>query len=238
MANDPSILIVDDEIQMRRLLKSTLEKEGYKITLAENGDDAVRISESSRFDLMILDLGLPDMDGVAVLKKLRTWVRYPIIILSARTDEQDIITALDEGANDYLTKPFRGGELIARVRTALRTYNSALQKSPVFSFGSLVVDLERYTVSKNDLPVKLTPTEFSLLSLFIRNAGKVLTHNFILQQVWGPKFEGESQYTRVYLGQLRKKLEDDPNNPTLFLTESGIGYRLNVDNGETDDRIE
>jgi two-component system KDP operon response regulator KdpE len=149
--------------------------------------------------------------------------------LSARTDDPDIISALDAGANDYLTKPFRSGELIARVRSALRIFNSALQKGDKFFFDAITVDLDGHTVSKNNEPIKLTPTEFSLLALFIRNAGKVLTHNYILQQVWGPKFEGESQYTRVYVGQLRKKLEDDPNAPKYFITESGIGYRLSVE---------
>ncbi len=224
-----SILIIDDEAQMRRLLRTTLENDGYKVTLAENGSEAIRMSESIRFDLTILDLGLPDIDGIEVLKKLRTWIQYPIIILSARTDEQDIIAALDAGANDYLTKPFRGGELIARIRTALRIFNSASLKQATFSFGGIIVNLDRHTVTRNDEPIKLTPTEFSLLSLFIRNEGKVLTHNYILQQVWGPKFEGESQYTRVYVGQLRKKLENDPNNPKYFITESGIGYRLSID---------
>ncbi|MHB1048757.1 MAG: response regulator [Bacteroidota bacterium] len=224
-----SILIIDDEAQMRRLLRTTLENDGYKVTLAENGSEAIRMSESIRFDLTILDLGLPDIDGIEVLKKLRTWIRYPIIILSARTDEQDIIAALDAGANDYLTKPFRGGELIARVRSALRIFNSASLKQATFTFGPVIVDLDGHSVTRDGLAVKLTPTEFSLLSLFIRNEGKVLTHNYILQQVWGPKFEGESQYTRVYVGQLRKKLEYDPNNPKFFITESGIGYRLSID---------
>jgi two-component system KDP operon response regulator KdpE len=229
MSSAVSILIVDDEAQMRRLLRTSLENEGFKITLAENGTEAIRLAESTRFDLIILDLGLPDIDGIEVLKKFRTWIKYPIIILSARTDESDIISALNVGANDYLTKPFRSGELTARVRSALRIYNSALQKDDKFSFDAIVVDLDGHTVVKNNEPIKLTPTEFSLLALFIRNAGKVLTHNYILQQVWGPKFEGESQYTRVYVGQLRKKLEDDPNAPKYFITESGIGYRLSVE---------
>lgn len=214
---------------MRRLLRNTLENEGYKVTLAENGTEGIRISESSRFDLTVLDLGLPDMDGIDVLKKLRTWVRYPVIILSARSDEKDIISALDAGANDYLAKPFRSGELIARVRTALRIFNAADRRSPKFSFGTVMVDLDAHTVTKDHEPVKLTPTEFSLLALFVRNAGKVLTHAYLLQQVWGPKYDGESQYTRVYIGQLRKKLENDPNDPKYFITESGIGYRLSAD---------
>lgn len=229
-----SILVIDDEAQMRRLLRTSLEKEGYVVTVAENGLDAVRLAESQRFDLIILDLGLPDIDGIEVLKKLRVWVRYPIIILSARSDERDIIASLDAGANDYLTKPFRGGELIARVRSALRIYNIGTGSNTIFSFKSLVVDPDKHTVTKNGAPQKLTPTEFSLLVLFIRNAGRVLTHNYILQQVWGPKFEGESQYTRVYVGQLRKKLETDPENPELFITESGIGYRFAVEDNSRD----
>lgn len=229
-----AILVVDDEAQMRRLLRTSLENEGYAVTVAENGVDAVRQAESHRFDLIILDLGLPDIDGIEVLKKLRAWARYPIVILSARSDERDIIASLDAGANDYLTKPFRGGELIARVRSALRIYNIGAGNNTIFSFKSLVVDPDKYTVTKNGAPVKLTPTEFSLVVLFIRNAGRVLTHNYILQQVWGPKFEGESQYTRVYVGQLRKKLETDPENPELFITESGIGYRFAVEDSSRD----
>lgn len=223
------ILVVDDEVQMRRLLRSTLESAGYKITLVENGKEAVHTASTKRFDVMLLDLGLPDGDGIEVLKKIREWATYPIIVLSVRSTEQDIITALDVGANDYLTKPFRTGELLARIRGALRVHHSAAAGDPVFSFGSIFVDLEAHSVKRNNELVKLTPTEFALLTLFIRNAGKVLTHNYILQQIWGPKSEGESQYTRVYVGQLRKKLEDDPNNPAYFITESGIGYRLHVE---------
>lgn len=223
------ILIVDDEIQMRRLLRSALEIEGYRVTMAENGAGAIHEAETHPADLIILDLGLPDMDGGDVLKRLRSWTRVPVIILSARSDERDIVSALDSGANDYLTKPFRTGELIARIRTALRLFNVSPRKEPVVTAGPLSIDLEHHTVIKKGEPVKLTPTEFSLLSLFIRNAGKVLTHSYILRQVWGPKFEGESQYTRVYVGQLRKKLEEDPNNPVYFVTESGIGYRCTIE---------
>ncbi len=219
------ILVVDDEAQMRRLLRTTLENEGYKVVLAENGSEAVRSAETHPSDLIILDLGLPDMDGIEVLKNVRRWAKYPIIILSARKDELDIISALDSGANDYLTKPFRTGELVARVRVALRVYNAAAARGPVVTLGGLTVDLDAHTVTKQGEPVRLTPTEFSLLSLFMRNIGRVLTHAYILEQVWGPKYAEESQYTRVYVGQLRKKLEDDPNAPQLFITESGIGYR-------------
>jgi two-component system, OmpR family, KDP operon response regulator KdpE len=223
------ILIVDDEVQMRRLLRTTLESAGYKTTLVENGKDAIQSASTHRFDAMILDLGLPDGDGIEVLKKIREWASYPILILSARSSEQDIITALDGGANDYLAKPFRSGELLARIRGALRIHNSSAVSGSVFIIGDISVDLEAHMVKKNNEAIKFTPTEFALLSLFVRNAGKVLTHNYLLQQVWGPKFEGESQYTRVYVGQLRKKLEDDPNVPKYLITESGIGYRLAVE---------
>jgi two-component system, OmpR family, KDP operon response regulator KdpE len=220
------ILVVDDEIQMRRLLRSTLETAGYAVTLAETGKDGLRIASAERFDGIILDLGLPDAEGIDVLKKLRTWAQYPILILSVRASEQDIVAALDAGANDYLTKPFRTEELLARLRSAFRLFNTTSSRDTAFTIGAITVDLEAHIVRKDAEIVKLTPTEFSLLALFVRNAGKVLTHNYILQQVWGPKFEEESQYSRVYVGQLRKKLEDDPNRPRLFLTESGIGYRF------------
>lgn len=228
MTPNAPILIIDDEVQMRRLLRSALEGEGYRVLLAENGEEGLRQAESARAELVILDLGLPDIDGHEVLRRLRTWAAYPVIILSARTGEQDIVAALDAGANDYLVKPFRTGELIARVRSALRIFHAASRASSVASFGGVRVDLDAHTVTKGDQPVKLTPTEFALLSLFVRNEGKVLTHAYILQQVWGPKFEGESQYTRVYVGQLRKKLEEDPNEPKFIVTESGIGYRFSA----------
>jgi two-component system KDP operon response regulator KdpE len=220
------ILIIDDEIQMRRLLKTTLESAGYSVTLAESAAEGIRRAEGRRFDAVILDLGLPDADGIDVLKKFRSWAEYPIIILSARTSEEDIVAGLDAGANDYLTKPFRTNELLARLRTALRLFQSARSPRTVVDFDDLSIDLDNRVVKKRDETVKLTPTEFALLALFVRNAGRVLTHNYILQQVWGPKYEGESQYSRVYVGQLRKKLERDPDKPALFITESGIGYRF------------
>jgi two-component system KDP operon response regulator KdpE len=226
MSASADILVIDDEIQMRRLLRSTLESAGYAVTLAETGKDGLRLATSERFDGIILDLGLPDGDGIDVLKQLRQWAQYPIIILSVRASEQDIVAALDAGANDYLTKPFRTEELLARLRSAFRFFNSTSSRETVFTAASITIDLEAHVVRRSGEIIKLTPTEFSLLALFVRNAGKVLTHNYILQQVWGPKYEEQSQYSRVYVGQLRKKLEDDPNNPTLFLTESGIGYRF------------
>ncbi len=220
------ILVVDDEVQMQRLLRVTLESAGYHITLAENAAEAIHHAETHRYDAMVLDLGLPDADGIEVLKKIRVWAEYPIIILSVRSSEDDIVTALDAGANDYLLKPFRTGELLARLRTALRHAQALSLASTVVKAKDVYIDVEKRVVKKHGAVVKLTPTEFALLVLFVKNAGKVLTHNYILQQVWGPKYEGESQYTRVYVGQLRKKLEDNPDDPKLFATESGIGYRF------------
>lgn len=229
MTASAEILVVDDEIQMRRLLRATLESAGYNVTLAENAAEAIQLAETHRYNGMILDLGLPDADGITVLKKVKSWAQYPVIILSARTTEDEIIKALDAGANDYLTKPFRSGELLARIRSSLRVFQAHAVHNTVVHIKDITIDFDAHNVKKNDEVIKLTPTEFALLTLFVQNEGKVLTHNYILQQVWGPKFEGESQYTRVYVGQLRKKLEDDPNNPKLFLTESGIGYRLAVE---------
>jgi len=228
MNNPASILIIDDEIQIRRLLQITLESAGYKIHTASTGEEGVQQAAMARPEIIILDLGLPDIDGIQVLKKLREWTQIPVIILSVRANEGDIVAALDAGADDYLSKPFRSGELLARVRAALR-HNQPSDKESIFRSGPIAVDLSSRIVKFRDDIVKLTPTEYSLLSLFVRNAGKVLTHHYILQQIWGPSFEGETQYSRIYVGQLRKKLEVDPTHPKLFLTESGIGYRLAVD---------
>jgi two-component system KDP operon response regulator KdpE len=221
------ILIVDDEIQIRRLLQITLEAAGFKVYAAETGEEGLQKAALVRAELVILDLGLPDIEGYEVLKRLREWATMPILILSVRTDERDIIAALDAGADDYLTKPFRTGELLARVRTALR-HQSLSGGESLITVGPITIDLNSRIVKKNGETIKLTPTEYTLLALLIKNAGKVLTHGYILQQVWGPPFEEESQYTRVFVGQLRKKLEDDPANPKIILTESGIGYRLAI----------
>jgi two-component system KDP operon response regulator KdpE len=225
MSNQTPILVIDDELQIRRLLQISLEAAGYKVHLAASGQEGLQQASMSRPETVILDLGLPDAEGIDVLKKLREWATFPILILSVRSSEQDIVAALDAGADDYLTKPFRTAELLARVRTALR-HRRPLEQEAVFHFGSVSVDLTARVVKKGGKIVKLTPTEYALLALFVRNAGRVLTHRFILQQIWGPTFEEESQYSRVYAGQLRKKLEDDPTHPRLLLTESGIGYRL------------
>lgn len=228
MTNKPVILIIDDEPQMRRLLQLTLEPNGFGIRLAATGDEGVLKAASERPELIILDLGLPDTDGLNVLKKIREWSSIPVLILSVRNAESDIVGCLDAGGDDYLVKPFRTGELLARVRTALRHRHTTLEKE-VFVSGHLSVDLSTRIVKKGDEVVKLTATEYALLALFVRNAGRVLTHRFILEQVWGPAQAEETQYTRVYVGQLRKKIEDDPSNPKYLLTESGIGYRLTVE---------
>lgn len=228
MSNRPSILVIDDEAQIRRLLELTLESDGFKVLLAENGAEGIRRAGMDRPDLVILDLGLPDVDGSEVLRKLREWATIPILIVSVRNAEPEIIACLDAGADDYLVKPFRSGELLARVRTALRHRPSQIQES-TFSSHGITVDLAARTVKKSGVSVKLTATEYSLLALLVRNAGRVLTHRYILEQVWGPAYTEETDYTRVYVGQLRKKIEDDPAHPKLLLTEAGIGYRLTVD---------
>jgi two-component system KDP operon response regulator KdpE len=213
---------------MRRLLQLTLEGNNFAVRSAANGDDGKRMAASERPELIVLDLGLPDMDGREVLKSIREWSAVPILILSVRNAEAEIVACLDAGADDYLVKPFRTGELLARVRTALR-HRFAPQEQEPFIAQNLSVDLARRIVKRGNEIIKLTATEYALLSLFIRNAGKVLTHGYILQQIWGPTFTGETQYTRVYVGQLRKKIEDDPANPKILLTESGIGYRLSTE---------
>jgi two-component system KDP operon response regulator KdpE len=227
MTNDPRILVIDDEIQIRRLLEMTLEAHQYKILCSESGLEGLRRAETDRPDLIILDLGLPDMDGLEVLKQLRSWTDRPVLILSVRNSEEDIVRCLDAGADDYLVKPFRTEELLARVRTAMR-HRPSVFDSPVLTIGGLEINMDSRVVKKSDVPLKLTAIEYSLLMLFIRNTGRVLTHRYILEQVWGPSFIDETQYTRVYVGQLRKKIEDNPSHPRIILTESGIGYRFSA----------
>ena len=228
MSGLPVILVIDDEIQIRRLLQLTLEPNSYQMKFAATGEEGIIMAGSERPDLIILDLGLPDMDGLAVLKRIREWSSIPVIILSVRNTESDIIVCLNAGADDYLIKPFRTGELIARVRTALR-HRPAVVEKDIFTLNNIKIDLSARTVKKDQETIKLTVTEYSLLALFVRNAGRVLTHRFILEQIWGPTFSGETQYSRVYVGQLRKKIEDNPSRPKIIITESGIGYRLSVE---------
>lgn len=222
-----NILVIDDEIQIRRLLKISLENSGYKVFEAENAKTGLMESVNSRPSLILLDLGLPDEDGLSLLKKIRDFSDVPIIILSVRNSEKDIITALDSGANDYITKPFNTGELLARIRASLRRFQPE-QKSQVFENGNIKVDFSTREVKRKDQVIKLTSTEFSLLSLFIRNSGKVLTHNYFLKEIWGKQFSEDTQYLRVYVAQLRKKLEDNPSRPKMFITESGVGYRMKI----------
>jgi len=225
MSGDQLILTIDDEPQILRLLQLVLEKDGYRVISAATGEEGVLRARTSALSLVILDLGLPDMDGMEVLRQLRRMSRVPVIILSVRSGETEIIDALDNGADDYLTKPFRTGELLARARVCLR---KALQpeETPQVTIGPLVVDTSARLVTKANVQVKLTATEYDLLLLFIRHAGKVLTHKFILETIWGPAYNEETQYTRVHVGNLRKKIEDDPANPRFIQTESGIGYRF------------
>jgi len=225
MTNEGNILIVDDEVQIRRLLEITLSASGYLISEASTGKEGLILAATTHPVLIILDLGLPDADGLDILKKLREWYFRPILILSVRNSEDDIIHALDNGANDYLTKPFRTGELLARIRLAIRQSQSGEDK-PVLIFGSLSIDLTNHTARKNNEILKLTSTEFSLLALLTKNEGRVMTHTQILKEIWGYGYTEQTQYLRVFVAQLRKKIEDDPSRPKLLLTESGIGYRF------------
>ncbi len=221
-----SILIIDDEIQIRRLLEITLSANGYKIVEAENGKDGCNLAASFNPSLIILDLGLPDMDGLDVLKKLREWYQHPIIILSVRKSEEDIVKALDNGANDYISKPFRTGELMARIRVAIRQ-GQAFDQDSCMQFGNLSIDLSKHLATKNNEIIKLTSTEFALLALMAKNEGRVLTHTYILKEIWGYGYLEQTQYLRVFVAQLRKKIEDNPSKPRFLITESGIGYRFN-----------
>jgi two-component system KDP operon response regulator KdpE len=221
------ILIIDDEAQIRRFLRVSLEAAGYRIVEAANGQDGVVQAAMSRPDVVILDLGLPDISGNAVLAKIREWSSVPVIVLSVQDGEQEKIAALDAGADDYVTKPFGMGELLARLRVATR-HSQPVPESPEFRNGHLYVNFVHRLVTINDQPVKLTATEYNLLLLFIKHAGKVLTHRQILKEVWGPHTVEQTQYLRVYMAQLRKKLELDPNQPQLFITESGVGYRMTL----------
>jgi len=225
MANDVNILIIDDEVQIRSLLEITLSASGYKISEASTGKEGLTMAATGHPGLIILDLGLPDYDGFEILKKLREWYQKPIIILSVRNSEDDIVKALDNGANDYLTKPFNSGELMARIRVAIRQSESNTD-IPILEFGNLNIDLANHIVRKNNQIIKLTSTEFSLLALLAKNEGRVLTHQFILKEVWGMGYIEQTQYLRVFMAQLRKKVEDDPSSPKLLNTESGIGYRF------------
>lgn len=227
-APTPVALVIDDEVQMRRLLRANLESNGYRVLEAATGQLGLSEAAQHRPDVVILDLGLPDIEGVTVLKRLREWSNVPVIVLSVRDRESDKIAALDNGADDYLTKPFGSGELLARLRVAQRhaqpTADMAVLKS-----GRLEVDLTSRTVKVAGKVVKLTATEYALLQLFVRHVGKVLTHRQILKEVWGPNYAEQTHYLRVYMAHLREKIEANPSEPELLITESGIGYRLSAE---------
>ena len=221
----PVALIVDDEPQIRRLLRVVLEGENYQVHEAENGQRGLTEIASRRPAVILLDLGLPDMEGLEVLKRLREWSEAPVLVLSVRDDEQSKVAALDSGAEDYVTKPFSTAELLARLRAAQRKTRPEEEVS-IFKSGNLIVDLTARVVKRAGHEIKLTATEYALLRLFVRHPGRVLTHRYILREIWGPKSEEHRQYLRVYVTHLRQKIEPDPTKPSLIRTEPGIGYRF------------
>jgi two-component system, OmpR family, KDP operon response regulator KdpE len=223
--NKAEILIIDDESQIRKLLEIALESNDYKVLQAETGKEGVIQAANHPPELILLDIGLPDKSGHEILKELRQWYNKAIIILSVQNDETEIVAALDNGATDYLTKPFRTVELLARIRSAIRR-NQTTNDTIVVEAGDLQIDLVARTVRKTKELVKLTSTEFSLISLFARNEGRVLTHQFILKEIWGVPYQTETQYLRVFVASLRKKIEENPNQPMHIITESGVGYRF------------
>lgn len=223
--NSGEILVIDDEAQIRKLLRITLQSNDYAVKEAATAKEGITMAANHPPDLIILDLGLPDDNGHTVLKKLREWYTRSIIILSVQNSEEDIVKALDNGANDYLVKPFRTGELLARIRSSIRQ-NISEANVTLLDHDDLKIDLAARIVKKNHEIIKLTTTEYALLILFAQNEGKVLTHHYLLKQVWGPTYLNESQYLRVYIAQLRKKIENDPNKPQHLITESGVGYRF------------
>ena len=229
MSKARRILIVDDEPQIQRFLKLGLEASGYEILLAGDGAEALRQSAAMVPDLVILDLGLPDLDGKDVLVRLRQWSTVPVLVLSARDDEREKIETLDLGANDYIAKPFGIGELLARIRAALRTDRQQGVETSSYVIGAIAIDVAQHRVELAGETVKLPPKEFELLLYLAQNRGRVLTHKQLLAKVWGPAHGGDTQYLRVFVGQLRQKLETDPANPAIILTEPGVGYRVAPD---------
>ncbi len=224
-AKGARILIIDDEEQIRRLLRVALEGHDYQIDEATSGQDGLRQASTFHPDLIILDLGLPDLDGLAVLGRIREWSHVPVIILTVQEHENEKIRALDSGADDYITKPFSMGELLARIRVAMR-HGAKTEDEPVIAIGDLSVDLAHRLVTLKGREVKLTPTEYDILKNLAVYAGRVLTHKQLLCQIWGKEYQKETHYLRIYIGQLRKKIEPDPTQPRYILTEPGVGYRL------------
>lgn len=228
MTEGPLVLLIEDDSQVRRFLRATLGAHGYRLIEAETGDSGLRHASTAQPDVILLDLGLPDIDGLEVTRRLRDWTSTPIIVISARGQEADKVNALDAGADDYLTKPFGTGELLARVRVALR-HSQAKDKEPAgatFSTADVTVDLNKRQVRKGEAEIHLTPLEYKLLATMIRHADKVVTHRQLLKEVWGPDAVEQTEYLRVFMGQLRHKLESEPARPRFLLTEPGVGYRL------------
>jgi two-component system, OmpR family, KDP operon response regulator KdpE len=222
---NPVALIIDDEVQIRRLLRLVLEGENYKVHEAETGQHGLMEIAARKPDVVLLDLGLPDLDGLQVLRRLREWSEVPVIVLTVRDDVQEKVAALDTGADDYITKPFSSPELLARLRAAQRKTRPSEEVS-VFKHGDLVVDLTAHVVTRAGREIKLSATEYALLRLFVKHPGRVLTHRHILREIWGPKSEEHRQYLRVYVTHLRQKIETDPAKPSLIQTQPGIGYRF------------
>jgi two-component system, OmpR family, KDP operon response regulator KdpE len=223
--NNPEILIIDDEPQIRKLLQISLESHDYTVRQAATGKEGIIMAANHPPELILLDIGLPDKNGHEILKELRSWYSKSIIILSVQNSEEDIVKALDNGATDYLTKPFRTGELLARIRAVIRR-NQSQDNSSWLHCGNLSIDLAARIVRLNDTILKLTLTEYNLLVLLAKNEGRVLTHQYILKEIWGVGYQTETQYLRVFVAQLRKKIEDNPNRPQHIVTESGVGYRF------------
>lgn len=222
--NTAEILVIDDEAQIRKLLAITLQTNDFKVREAATAKEGLHIARNFNPDLILLDLGLPDETGHTVLKKLREWYTKPILILSVQSAEEEIVKTLDAGANDYLIKPFRTGELLARIRTCLR--GSVTIKRNTVKKGGLEIDFELRQIKKDHELIKLTATEYDLMVLFYKNEGRVLTHQYLLREIWGPGYIDQTQYLRVFIAQLRKKIEKEPNHPSYILTESGVGYRF------------
>lgn len=227
---NPTILIIEDEIQVRKFLRASLTSNAYQVYESETASDGLAQAAARNPDLVLLDLGLPDLDGLTVTERLREWAKMPIIVISARGKEEDKIRALDAGADDYLTKPFGVGELLARIRVALRHAARNDVGESLFTMGTIHVDLGRRQVTKGEQEVHLTPIEYKLLTTLIKYDGRVVTHRQLLKEVWGPNAADQTQYLRVYMGQLRHKLEDDPSRPQFLTTEPGVGYRLKSGN--------
>jgi two-component system KDP operon response regulator KdpE len=222
----PTVLVIEDEPEIRAFLRTALVAEGYRVAEAESGGRGAIEAETQKPDLAIVDLGLPDIDGVEVIRRIRKWSPMPVIVLSARAQERSKIEALDAGADDYVTKPFGVGEMLARVRVALRHASQPASGRDALKLGNIAIDLQKRTVSRNGASVHLTPIEFRLLGCLAKHLGMVVTHRQLLREVWGPSHVEHTHYLRIYMKQLREKLEDDPVRPRYLLTETGVGYRL------------